>query len=87
MPKIIVASLLCFFVILAGYAMIFKPRNDKFDESAGQVLGQFNTGMLQLADVIVQRLLAAPVTVACFVRYKSRISKMTILCLQTIITY
>ena len=38
MPKIIVASLLCFFVILAGYAMIFKPRNDKFDESAGQVL-------------------------------------------------
>lgn len=39
MPKIIVVSLLCFFVVLGGYAMIFKPRNDNFDEGAGQVLG------------------------------------------------
>ena len=39
MPKIIVAGVLSFFVTLGGYAMIFKPRNDNFDEGAGQVLG------------------------------------------------
>jgi len=39
LPVIIVGGLLCFFVILGSYAIIFKPRNDNFNESAGQVLG------------------------------------------------
>ena len=52
-------SLLCFFVVLGGYAMIFKPRNDNFDEGAGQVLG-IRSSMFAMVEFIIQWL-AAPV--------------------------
>ena len=37
---IIVGVLMVFFLGLATYAMVFKPRNDRFDESAGRVLSK-----------------------------------------------
>ena len=37
---IIVGVLMVFFLSLATYAMVFKPRNDRFDESAGRVLSK-----------------------------------------------
>ena len=37
---IIVGVLMVFFLGLATYAMVFNPRNDRFDESAGRVLSK-----------------------------------------------
>ena len=34
----IVGTLIFCFVLLLTYAVVFKPRNDKFDESAAKVL-------------------------------------------------
>ena len=38
LPITIAGTLLAFFVILATYAVVFKPRNANFDEGAGNVL-------------------------------------------------
>ena len=37
---IVVGVLMVFFLGLATYAMVFKPRNDRFDESARRVLSK-----------------------------------------------
>ena len=36
----IVGVLLCLFIILDTYAIAFKPRNDRFDDSAARVLSR-----------------------------------------------